>query len=107
MTTQVTTESGKVLEVEDKFNNNGKGAYVGEVIIKGESVHTYWFYDLKAKNISFKVLNFKYKGKSFDISGIVSQMSPELRKRLNDKTERELKIKEEEKVNRVSQMYQY
>jgi hypothetical protein len=114
MTTKVRTETGKVLEVKDFFHNEGKGSYHGSVIIFGEEVFTNWFYDLKAKKISFLTSPFYINdgkmavtGKKFTATGDVIQMSAELSKRLDEDAERELKRIEQDKSDRLAQMYDY
>lgn len=107
MGTKVKTEKGKVLEVKDFFNNNGKGAYNGKVLFNGKEINTDWFFILKKNKITFLTSSFYIDGQKYTAKGEVIEMSPELAQRLEDKIKREEKRKEEEKGERMSQMYNY
>ena len=108
MQTKVKTVTGKVLNVKDFFNNNGKGAYDGKVLVGNQEISTYWFFKEKENKITFITNPFVFKGVKYsDAKGEVFQMSEELAQRLQDKITRENKRKQEAKTERISQMYNY
>jgi len=107
MTTQVKTETGKLLGVKDFFNNNGKGSYDGKVLVNGKEVYTYWFFQLTTKKITFLTSAFYIDGQKYTATGEVTEMSLELKQRLEDTIEKELNKKQEDISERISQMYQY